>query len=115
MPLQVPHGPSLASYRFLLRAIRQTFAGDGFALTAGRNEARQHFEKNRQENEEERVVALVKDAREAAHMLQEAVVQAKRNERGNYGECFPQAAPRGLSNETAVSKFLDSFFPALRG
>ncbi|CAI5483605.1 unnamed protein product [Closterium sp. Yama58-4] len=77
---------ALSAYRTLLRAIRKSFPGDQHAQSAGRAEVRGHFEGNRGEADERRLAELERDARDAAEMLRTMVVQARLNERGNYGE-----------------------------
>ncbi|CAI7914561.1 unnamed protein product [Closterium sp. NIES-53] len=81
---------ALSAYRTLLRAIRKSFPGDQHANSAGRAEVRGHFEGNRGEADERRLAELERDARDAAEMLRTMVVQARLNDRGNFGEPWGQ-------------------------
>ena len=77
---------ALSSYRYLLRAVRSTFAGDSHAVQAGREEARRQFESHRGESDAGEVQRRVAEAREAADFLTGSVLQARVNDKGNYGE-----------------------------
>lgn len=75
---------SVAAYRELLKAQRALFAGDPSARTLARAETRSHFEANAAAEPEE-AAKFTADALDTAGFLRQNVVQAKLNERGNYG------------------------------
>ena len=76
---------ALNAYRALLRATRQTFAGDSLMLTESASEVRKKFEDNRHVTSEPEIRKLLDDAREASHFISTMIVQAKLNSSGGYG------------------------------
>ena len=81
-----------SSYRHLLRAVRDTFAGDAAALSTCRAEARKHFRANAAVADPARAARLVADALDAASFLRESVVQARLTGEGRYAMKVPAAA-----------------------
>jgi complex III assembly factor LYRM7 len=82
---------ALAGFRHLLRAQRKAFKGDTVMQTGAVKEIRDNFKKNRDITDPEEVKKLVGACYEAADFLSTFVVQAKLNERGNYGKDYAQA------------------------
>jgi complex III assembly factor LYRM7 len=76
--------PVSASFRALLRAVKDTFKGDLQALRTCRAEARKQYRAHASERDGARIERLVADAQDAAQFLRESVVQAQLNEQGNY-------------------------------
>jgi len=81
-----PAAAARGGLRTLLRAVRETFAGDAAALTKSRAEVRKQFRANAGEADAARAARLVADAHDAAAFLKESIVQAKLNKSGRYGE-----------------------------
>ena len=76
--------PVVASFRALLRVVRETFRGDAQALRTCRAEARKQYLAHAGERDGARVARLVADAHDAAQFLRDSVVQAQLNDQGNY-------------------------------
>ena len=84
---------TVSAFRTLLRAVQDTFSGDGMALQKCRVEARKQFRANAGERDISRINRMVADAEDAAVFLRESVVQAKLNEQGHYAmKLKPQGA-----------------------
>jgi complex III assembly factor LYRM7 len=88
-----------ASFRAVLRAVRDTFKGDARALATCRAEARKQFRANAGERDAARVAKMVADALDAAQFLRDSVVQAALNDKGNYAM---KLKPQPGSANTAV-------------
>jgi len=82
--MSAPARPVVASFRALLRVVKETFKGDAQALRTCRVEARNQYLKHAGERDATRIARLVADAVDAAQFLRESVVQAALNEQGNY-------------------------------
>jgi len=67
-----------------MRARAVAFKDDDYALRQTRDEIRRHFEAQRDVTDPETVAAKVRDADDVVDLLLNNVVQAKRNERGNF-------------------------------
>eukprot|EP00803_Ostreobium_quekettii_P006152 evm.model.scf_561EXC.7 EVM.evm.TU.scf_561EXC.7 scf_561EXC:44806-48196(-) len=74
----------VAAYRHLLRVVRSTFKGDGFAQAKAHDEIRARFEAARHLVDDSDVQKRLEDARDAANCLQDFVVQAALNDRGSF-------------------------------
>ena len=72
------------SYRSLLRAARETFAGDSFALGEARKELRVQFDSNRDLTSESEIRECLETAREADEFLRNNIAQARLTSEGNY-------------------------------
>ncbi|KAI9034378.1 hypothetical protein DFJ74DRAFT_649330 [Hyaloraphidium curvatum] len=64
------------TYRILLKAQSEVFAGDAATLVAGRIKTREAFLKNRELNDEAQISKLLSEAEEMAFLLRRNVVQA---------------------------------------
>ncbi|KAH7482189.1 hypothetical protein PRIC1_008324 [Phytophthora ramorum] len=67
----------LGGYRRLLRASRQAFRGDAYALQQARAALRENFVANRDVNDSEQLDGLVKGIDEAEGMLLHHIVQGR--------------------------------------
>ncbi|KAI2806696.1 hypothetical protein RDWZM_006427 [Blomia tropicalis] len=74
----------LRCYKSLLRTRANVFAGDYEALRITHEKAREAFEKNRDQTNPEEIKKLVKIGWDAKEILQQTVIQAKLNSKGNY-------------------------------
>lgn len=74
------HLSPLRTYRILLRAARRVFRGDTHALMAARMEARNQFESNRHETNQDRIAQLCRDGEEAASFLEQSIIQGQQND-----------------------------------
>ena len=72
-------------FRSLLRTRRQCFAGDRDMLAASAKQIREEFDANRNVASGEELDNLISKAREGIEFMKVNIVQAKLNERGNYG------------------------------
>lgn len=79
---------ALSIFRQLLRTRKKCFAGDTEMMAAVAEQIRGEFEANRSVTEGQKLEQLLTKAREAVEFMQVSIVQAKLNERGNYGELF---------------------------
>lgn len=79
---------SIAGYRRLLRSIKVTFRGDDFALKTARSNLRSQFLENKNVLEVTRLKELFQDIEDIDDMLRFHIVQGKRNDKGNFGECL---------------------------
>jgi hypothetical protein len=77
---------AVAVFRSLLRTRRQCFAGDPDMLAASAKQIREEFEANRNVGPGEELDSLISKGREGVEFMRVNIVQAKLNERGNYGE-----------------------------
>ncbi|KAL7104045.1 hypothetical protein ACP275_08G219600 [Erythranthe tilingii] len=75
------------AYRSVLRATRQTFAGDTIMLQESAAEARKKFEENRLVTSPADLSRHLEEANEATRFISTMIVQAKLNDRGGYGVC----------------------------
>ncbi|XP_022854335.1 mitochondrial zinc maintenance protein 1, mitochondrial-like isoform X2 [Olea europaea var. sylvestris] len=83
----------LGAYRAVLRATRQTFAGDTPMLLGCTAEVRKKFEENRHVTSPADLQWLLEEAREASQIISTMIVQAKPNERGGHGyQCLHHLA-----------------------
>lgn len=73
----------LGGYRRLLRASRQAFRGDAYALQQAHVTLRDYFIGNRQVSEKEQVDELVKGIQEAEGMLLHHIVQGRAKQEAN--------------------------------
>ncbi|KAL7690333.1 putative complex 1 LYR protein [Plasmopara halstedii] len=67
----------IRGYRRLLRASRQAFRGDVYALKQARMTLREHFIANRQVSDKEQLDELIKGIDEAESMLLHHIVQGR--------------------------------------
>ena len=74
----------LSAYKELHRARQIVFKNDAVALEAGKYKIREEFRKNANLRDEKEIMQLAKTAEETAVILKKTVVQAVRNEKGNY-------------------------------
>ncbi|XP_012839880.1 PREDICTED: uncharacterized protein LOC105960260 [Erythranthe guttata] len=79
----------LSAYRAVLRATRQTFAGDTIMLWESAAEARKKFEENRLVTSPADLSRHLEEANEATRFISTMIVQAKLNDRGGYA-CSPE-------------------------
>ncbi|XP_065860472.1 mitochondrial zinc maintenance protein 1, mitochondrial [Euphorbia lathyris] len=77
-------GEALIAYRALIRATRNSFAGDTLMLKASAAEVRKKFEENRHVSSETEIQRLLEEAREASEFISSNIVQAKRTDRGGF-------------------------------
>lgn len=75
---------ALRGYRRLLRARKQLFRGDDFALMESKGALRGAFEVNRFEQDPAKIKEMLKGIDEAEDMMLHGLVQARLNERGNF-------------------------------
>jgi complex III assembly factor LYRM7 len=76
--------PALTGYRRLLRATKQVFSEDKYALIQSRIQLRQAFEASKNETNMEKIKQAIADIDEAEDFLRNNIVQARRTERGTY-------------------------------
>lgn len=81
---------ALSVFRALLRTRKQCFAGDPDMLHASAKQIRDEFDTHKNVSAGEELDNLLKKAREAIEFMKLNIVQAKLNERGNYGEFLPR-------------------------
>lgn len=74
----------LGSYRYVLRAISDTFRGDARAVKTSLTAARAEFRKHGAVTDAAVVKKMVHDARDAADFLRHSIVQAQLNSEGRY-------------------------------
>jgi hypothetical protein len=72
-------------YRSLMRVRRMAFSGDDVMVVASRAQIRHEFDVNRNVTNPEVLRECILKAREAVDFISKNVVQAKLNDRGNYG------------------------------
>lgn len=91
-------GDAISIFRALLRVRREAFAGDKQALKLSAAQIRQEFEANRHVTDEATLSELLAQGREAVDFIALNVVQAKLNDRGNYGtsQCFCFSSPDSI-------------------
>ncbi|KAL7151272.1 hypothetical protein ABFS83_04G019900 [Erythranthe nasuta] len=75
---------AIRAYRAVLRATRQTFAGDTIMLRESAAEARKKFEENRHVTSPADLSRHLEEANEATRFISTMIVQAKLNDRGGY-------------------------------
>lgn len=75
----------LGGYRRLLRASRQAFRGDDYAITQARVALRENFLVNRDVQDEETVAELLKGIDDAEGMLLHHIVQGKQKAVDEHG------------------------------
>ncbi|KAK6120199.1 hypothetical protein DH2020_046105 [Rehmannia glutinosa] len=96
---------AVQAYRAVLRATRQTFAGDTLMLRESAAEVRKKFEENRHVTSPADLDRLLEEAREASHFISTMIVQAKLNERGGY-EVKPGKEHAGATLEVPSEEIL---------
>ena len=74
---------SLAGYRRLLRSINVAFAGDHFAISQAKVQLKSEFYKNKNSSDLE---SHLRDIEDVDEMLRFHIVQAKKSDKGNFGE-----------------------------
>jgi len=100
----------LRGYARLLRARRKLFRGDEQALRSSLVAIRKEFDANRGLEDAEVISAMIKDVEEAVDMLENQLVQARLNERGNFeveNVRVPEAAKPGSAIPTFEPKPID--------
>jgi hypothetical protein len=73
-------------YRRLLKSAYFAFAGDASAISTARVELRKHFFENRNVFDATQLVSLSRDVDDIEEILRHRIVQAVKNERGNFGK-----------------------------
>ena len=98
-----------------MRIQRSLFRGDDFAQTQAVTVLRSEFEKNRHVTDENEVERLLSEGHDAAEFLKLNVVQAKLNDRGNYGKIqrFIHLNIASVINFRLRKVFLASFCTAI--
>lgn len=79
-------GEALSLFRSLLRTQRKCFKGDTDMLAAVAKQIRSEFDIHKNVEDADELDKLLLKAREGVEYMQVNIVQAKLNERGNYGE-----------------------------
>lgn len=75
----------MSAFRTLLRTSKRCFNGDPAMLVASAKQIRDEFETHRRSSDPSEIEGLLLKAREAAEFMTLNLVQAKLNDRGNYG------------------------------
>ncbi|KAL9235756.1 hypothetical protein vseg_010492 [Gypsophila vaccaria] len=103
----------LKAYRQLLKATRQTFAGDTLMLKSSAIEVRHKFDENKHVSSPSDIDRLLDEAREASHFVSTMIVQAKLNERGGY-EVKPSKDHAGATLEVPSEEILKKAPPVTK-
>ncbi|XP_075145760.1 complex III assembly factor LYRM7 [Haematobia irritans] len=74
----------IKAFRKLHRTRQLIFAGDDYALEAGRKEINAHFKKNMQESNADNIKKMIQLALDVDKELRTNVIQAKQKEEGVY-------------------------------
>eukprot|EP00898_Chlorokybus_atmophyticus_P008328 jgi/Chlat1/8497/Chrsp80S07892 len=101
----VAAGEGVVVYRQVLRSIRRVFGNDPSMKEAAQREARTLFASRRGETDPERVRANLDEGREAAAFIEQNIVQAPLNDRGNYEvQLRPEVMQDGIVLEEVAPK-----------
>jgi complex III assembly factor LYRM7 len=93
-------GEALSLFRSLLRTQRKCFKGDTDMLAAVAKQIRSEFDIHKNVEDADELDKLLLKAQEGVEYMQVNIVQAKLNERGNYGEFSVSQSfqPMGMLN-----------------
>jgi len=82
-----------------MRLRKIAFASDEFAINASARELKTQFALNKEETDPSKIAEMIQGISEVEEMLKLNIVQAQRNDSGNYAVNFTEAHKKSMRNE----------------